>query len=292
MSVQRNIDGIYPKLSKSERRLADYLKQFPQEVVTMNVHDFAQVAQTSPATVSRFARNLSFDNYNQLKLQLAYDLSQDVDADQIIQADIQENESILSIKNKLLHDTQRSLKETVEQIRSKVVLNLVEELSKTQKIMVFGVGASNLVAQDIAQKWARLGIATSYNDDINQFLPLVVNSNNQNSLLWLVSNSGESPEAIAMAQYAKKSHIPVVTMTAFGKNTLTKYADIGLQTSHPIESSIRIAATDSLQTQLFLVNIIYYAYVSQNYTPAKLSVERSRTAIDTYKAAVKYTLKK
>lgn len=286
MTVRGNIENVKGSLSDTELQIARYILDHQSDVVNMNVHKLADESNTSASTVSRFSRHISFKNYNELKIQLSADLSLN-DKDVNLYEEIDKNESLHSIKEKLLNNAQQSIKETVDLVKQDTIDRLVDKLRSSKQIILFGVGASYLVAENIAQKWTRLGHFCVANDDLNQLLPLIVNGDKKESILWLVSNSGESPEVILAAEHAKQNKMSVITLTKLGSNTLSNLADVSIQTSQPMESSIRIAATQSLHAQFMLVDIVYYAYVSKYYDLSSKRINTSRKAVNEYKKSMK-----
>lgn len=286
MTVKGNIQSAKQDLSNLEQQIAVYVLAHPNEVLNMNVQELAAASKTSAATVSRFARRLNFSSYNKLKIQLSADLMAE-SPDAKLYEEIEQGESLYAIKTKLLNNAERSLRETVDQIKPDSVNALVEILHSTKRILLFGVGASYLVAQNIAQKWSRLGYACVASDDLNQILPLVVTTSPKDSVLWLISNSGESPEAVLAAKLSQKAGVPVITTTKIGVNALSKLSDISIQTSQPMESSVRIAATQSLHAQFMLVDIVYYTFFSRYYTQSSKNVKASRAAIEAYKQSMR-----
>lgn len=286
MTVRGNIENVKNELSSTEKQIATYILDHQSDVISMNVHTLADKSNTSASTVSRFARRLRFKNYNELKMQLSADLISNSDNPSLYE-EIYSGEDLYSIKEKLLHNAQQSINETVDLVKQDHIDNLIQSLRNSRQVVLFGVGASYLVAQNIAQKWSRLGHMCVANDDLNQVLPLIVNGDKKESILWLVSNSGESPEVILAARQAKKYGMRVVTMTRLGSNSLSKIADISIQTSQPMESSIRIAATQSLHAQFMLVDIVYYAYVSKYYNLSEKRINVSREAVSDYKKSMR-----
>ena len=77
-------------------------------------------------------------------------------------------------------------------------------IHQSDRLLVFGVGASYLAAQNIAQKWGRLGYPCHVSDDLNLFLPLAATADANRTLCWFISNSGESPEVVLAAKLAKR----------------------------------------------------------------------------------------
>jgi DNA-binding MurR/RpiR family transcriptional regulator len=52
-----------PDLHPAERKLGEFLTQFPGEIASYNAQELARLADVSKATVSRFVRRLGFENY-------------------------------------------------------------------------------------------------------------------------------------------------------------------------------------------------------------------------------------
>ncbi|WP_054677411.1 MurR/RpiR family transcriptional regulator [Lacticaseibacillus sharpeae] len=286
MSVKGNFLGAANDLAVAERRVAEYIVENPEVVLTMNVQELAAAADTSAATVSRVVRRLNFPGYNELKLQLATDISNGADADNVDDA-IRPNEELHSLKTKLLANAERSLRETVDQVHEGDLAAILPLLHGARQLLLFGVGASYLVAQNIAQKWSRLGYACTVSDDLNVFLPPAMATDPKDAVVWLVSNSGESPEAVLAAKLAQKAGLRVIATTRIGQNSLVKYADYTLQTSQPREGQHRFAATQSLHAQFMLIDIVYYYFVSRYYDESARSVNVSREAVAEYKRSLK-----
>ena len=171
------------------------------------------------------------------------------------------------------------------------VQTIIDLIHRSRQILLFGVGASYLSVQNIAQKWSRLGYACHFSDDLNLFLPVAATADPKHTLTWFISNSGESPEAVLGAKLAKKAGLPVIATTKLGSNALTHYADIVIQTSQPMEAPNRFAATQSLHAQFMLIDILYYAYVSRYYDAAKKQTDDSKAAVTAYKEFMRHGFK-
>ncbi|WP_054716386.1 MurR/RpiR family transcriptional regulator [Lacticaseibacillus manihotivorans] len=285
MSVEGNIMSIQNSLTAAEKRLADYLLAEPQQVLGMSVKALAEATDTSPASVSRFCRRLRFPGYNELKIQLSSDLN-DPSTAIAVNPEVVAGETVMEIQARLLQNAERSLHETVDQMDQSVIDQLCQALKTTSQLVCFGLSASYLVAQNIAQKWSRLGLNCIATDDVNQLLPLAVGDGAKNKVYWIISNSGESPEAVIGARMANDAGGLVVTMTTLGPNSLVTYADIPLVTSMPIEGNIRFAATQSLHAQFMLVDVIYYRYAALHFDETKQAITASRRAVNFYKKSI------
>ena len=65
--VVSQIRENYTSLSKSHRRLADYILSNPDEVAFQSINELSQATGTSPATITRFVHKLEYQGYNEFQ---------------------------------------------------------------------------------------------------------------------------------------------------------------------------------------------------------------------------------
>lgn len=281
MPIFAKIQEQQEAFSKSELKIAQFILDQPQDVLEMTAQQLARAADSSSAAVIRLCKRLKVYGFPQLKIELSADLSGG-ELSRKIQPEVRENEEISSIKERLLVNTQNSLAETVEEIDDDQIHQLSQIVARSRRLLVLGIGVSNLVAQDIAQKWGSVGTIVIAFNNVNDLLPIVANAGIEDSL-WVVDNSGETPEAIYVAQIAKERKVPIITMTKKGSNTISELGDVEIHTSQPIELPGRIAATDSLLLQFMAIDIIFYDFVSRNYESSISQLNQSAKLVKDYK---------
>ena len=281
MPIFAKIQEQQEAFSKSELKIAQFILDQPQDVLEMTAQQLARAADSSSAAVIRLCKRLKVYGFPQLKIELSADLSGG-ELSRKIQPEVRENEEISSIKERLLVNTQNSLAETVEEIDDDQIHQLSQIVARSRRLLVLGSGVSNLVAQDIAQKCGSVGTIVIAFNNVNDLLPIVANAGIEDSL-WVVDNSGETPEAIYAAQIAKERKVPIITMTKKGSNTISELGDVEIHTSQPIELPGRIAATDSLLLQFMAIDIIFYDFVSRNYESSISQLNQSAKLVKDYK---------
>jgi DNA-binding MurR/RpiR family transcriptional regulator len=62
-AVAQAVGKLYPQLSKSHRKTADYVLGNPFRAATMTIDELSEAAGISVATANRFAHALGFDGY-------------------------------------------------------------------------------------------------------------------------------------------------------------------------------------------------------------------------------------
>lgn len=269
-------------LPKSEQRIAQYILEHPEHTVNLSVSDLAEFSRSSPASVIRMTRSLGIEGYTELKLLLSGNL-QTVSSE--LYTDIQPDESIEQISRKLLVNTQHYLKETAELIgvNTETIDQITNLLIEAPTVYVYGIGASYLIANDLKQKFTRVGkhvVVTLDQHELTASLSIA----DPNSVYIGVSNSGSNSEGQTMMELASELGLVTVSMTQESNNPLRQMAQYSLLTSIVNEAPIRTGATLSLLNQMYLVDVIFYSYFTKNYEINMKKIGKTRETIEQLEA--------
>ncbi|MFD1441512.1 MurR/RpiR family transcriptional regulator [Lacticaseibacillus hegangensis] len=285
MSFKDRVEASKNHLTTAETKVADYVVKHPEHVVQLTVDQLARAAGSSAATVVRMVKKLDIDSYVGLRIMLTKDLSEE-STKKAPKLDIQANESFRSIRDKLAENDITNIQQTKDLLDAKECETAVSRLRKTRNLFVFGIGASSLAAENIYQKWSRIGVHVVKDNDMNVFLT-ELSAATTHDTLWLISNSGETPELIYLAEYAKRRGIFLITLTRFGRNQLSILADAALKTMNPMEPDIRVGATNSITGQFYVIDVVLYVYFSRTFKQSFSRVEASRKLVKDYQAKFK-----
>lgn len=96
---------------------------------------------------------------------------------------------------------------------------LTELILSANRIFIFGVGRSGLIAQTFAVRMVQMGLHVNFIGDMTT--PIL----EKNDLLILVSNTGKTMSVVKTAQIAKKIGCHVVSITSDPKSNLAKTSD-------------------------------------------------------------------
>lgn len=278
INIKRRIESVYEELTKSEKKIADFVLVKPLDVTTMTATDLATETKVSPATVIRFCKSIGIDSFTQLKLTLA---SGSTEAETVDNSDIEAHESVDSIKEKLLYNAYQSMLDTTKYLDNHEIEKAVKSLEVAPIIYAFGIGASWLVAENFMQKFNRVGQSVIAISDIHIMLATLVSAP-KNAVLLLVSNSGNTKEINNLVEVAKEHQVKTIGITQFGNNFLSKHSDIVLHTVKPKEAEFRSAATSSLHAQFIAVDTLFFTYATENYEKIKSIIEETRLEVRKY----------
>lgn len=276
MNILLSIQTKLSSLSTNERKVGQYVLANPEEIILLSTQKIAEKSGVSPATVIRFVKSIGLDGVPQLKQELSVWKSSS-QSNQDFQ-ELVANEDVDSIKNKLKTRINHMVELVNFHLSDEAIAKTAQLIADTQLIYIFGIGASYLVAQDLAQKLNRSGKTAICGDNIHAAAVLLTN-NHQKKLFIGVSDRGESVEVIDITELARKMGITTVAITGKADSTLAATANYALVSVSGENFEFRQAATVSMLAQMYLVDILYYTYVSKNYEATHEAVLNSLKVI-------------
>lgn len=261
-------------MPKKEQFLAEYIGSNTKTVIKSSIQKLSKDTGISTATIVRFCQEIGVDGFSELKLELAaLQLPQEpAEYDEI---DI--GEDVSSIKDKMATRFKSVIDITKSGIDEKTISKLVKDLNQASRILAYGVGASGLVANDLYQKFLRLGKAITYTTDFHIAATQIGNFS-PDDILILISNQGMTTEIGDLLEVGKSVGIKTVLLTAQPRTALAKKADIVLLTQDIGEPKIRSGATTSMISQLFVVDVLVFAYISRFSNKIFKNLKRSNKA--------------
>jgi Transcriptional regulators len=266
--------------SKAEKILGNYILENVQAIPALSVAELSRKSGVSQATVVRFAQNLGVDGFKGLKVELARCSMDDITNG--LYDEIAPDDGIDELKDKLVIRTQHTLETTGKGLDKQILKETVDQLVAADVIQVYGLGASNLVAEDFTQKFSRIG-TTVFNTQDTHLMTSNFLTQQHRQVILLISDSGETKETLTLARLAKKKHITVIGLTSDAKSSLAKLADIHILSSNNVpKDKIRSAATTSLISQLYVVELIYYLYLQRDYDNNVQKLKESHLLVDEF----------
>ena len=268
------IENSLPNLSKSERKVAEYIRGNPRGIIDLSVAALADACGVSDPTVVRAYKKLGFSGYEDLKLTLA---QATVSPDEIIHEEISAEDSVQAVRDKVFQSAVLALQFTRDMLEPETLAAAAQLLMNARKIVIFGLGGSAPVAMDLHHKLLRLGLnAAVYTDPHLQVI--ACNYLDERDAVFAVSHSGSSRCVVDSTQTAKHRGAKVISLTSAGKNPLSKLADISLNTNSK-ETKYRVVSIASRVAALTIADSIY-TYIAMRTDGAKsLQIEKSMESL-------------
>lgn len=247
----------------AEKGLVQCLLEKPEEVAGLSIHVLAERTYTSAATIIRLCRKLGFNGYKDFTISLNYELALRSEARKDISTEIRREDRLKDIVDKVTYRSIQALEDTRKLVDLDELQMCVDTLDQAKTIGLFGIGSSLLAARDMYLKFLRLNKPCICNDDLHSQIVCARNLSAGDAAV-IFSYSGQTREMLTCARILKEQNVAVITVTRFAENELTRLADGKLYVSAK-ELLVRTAATSSRISQLNIIDILFTAFVKNNY---------------------------
>ncbi len=267
----------YSNFTTVEKKIADYIFEVGEKMLEKSAQEVASEIGSSSAALVRFSRKLGYDGFSQLKQKLSASYAVHED-DEDYYKEVNDSETPSSIKNKLKVRVNHMVETTNAALSDDEIIAAVALIDEAESIFVFGIGASSMVAQDIFQKFSRIGKQVFFIQDAHLFVSSLSISDRKTIFIG-ISMKGETKEVIELARVVRGMEIPIIAITSREESTLGQMSDYILHSVSGEDYQMRTAATMSLMAQLYVVDILFYMFVSEHFTESYDKLEKTRDAI-------------
>ncbi|WP_443052953.1 MurR/RpiR family transcriptional regulator [Streptomyces sp. NBC_01186] len=268
-----------PSMTRSMQRVAEAVAGDPAGCAQLTVTGLAERTGTSEATVVRTSRLLGYPGYRDLRLALAgLAAQQESGAAPAVTADIAVDDPIGDVVAKLALDEQQTLADTAAALDTGQVEAAVAAMAVARRIDVYGVGASGLVSQDLAQKLLRIGMVAHAHADPHLAVTNAVQLR-AGDVALAITHSGRTVDVIEPLRVAFDRGATTIAITGRPDAEVAQYADHVLTTSTARESELRPAAMSSRTSQLLVVDCLFIGVAQRTYETAAPALSASYEAL-------------
>ncbi|WP_183577000.1 MurR/RpiR family transcriptional regulator [Paenibacillus rhizosphaerae] len=268
------IREMLAQLTPSERKVANFILENPQNMIGLSVAQLADQSGGSQAAVIRLCKSMGLKGYQELMLKVAGDLQEGAGFGY---QEIQPQDSIASIVQHVSNNNIQSIRDTLKILDVAMITKAIDVLYGAERIFFYGVGASNLVAQDAQHKFMRINKTCFSFTDTHLQLSSSATMTSRDAAVG-ISYSGETQNVVSCLKMAKEKGAATITITKYGNTPVSAQGDIPLYMTST-ENEIRVGATSSRITQLNVIDILYLGMASRDYEKSVTYLEMSREAV-------------
>lgn len=277
MSIQSRIEASASRFTPAMRRIAEALRRNPAIVRDRTISELASACNTSVASVVRFCRVLGLSGYAELRIALATELATESarfgDA-LTLGAEIAQSDSLKDMAAKVASLEMLAIDETVAAIDFRALGRIVSAIDKAQRILLFGIGASQFVAQDLHHKLFRIGRNAFLMSDTHEAWTAALLSP-PGTVALAFSHSGATADTVRYLEIARKSRAHTVAITGRADSALSHIAHDTI-VAHARESSLRAGAMVSRIAQLAIVDCLFLGLARLSYDDTIDALRRTR----------------
>ncbi len=222
------ISEHYNQLTKSEKRIANYLRKNQEESAFLAAGEIADRLGLSEATLVRFARSLGFNSYPAMRIVLQEAFRQRVTHSARLRGRLEDLRQGGDIFERLIVSEIDYLTHALETVDRQALQKAVELLRSCERIFVFGTGPSVSLVELMDIRLSRFGRQviplTSAGREILE--PLI--SINERDLLFMIGFFDVSPTQQLVLDYANEVKCPIIILTDTLGSIIGDKADVVL----------------------------------------------------------------
>ena len=207
------ISERFPQLTKSEKRIANYLNQNQDEAAFLSAGEIAERLQLSEATMVRFARTLGFDSYPAMRGALQANFRHRMTHSSRLRSRLDDLRADGDILERVVASEIDYLTEALQTLDRKAFNAAVELLRTHQRVFVFGLGPSISLVDLLEIRLTRstrqvIPLNTSGREMLEPMLLM-----NSNDLLIAIGFFNLTPSLQMVLEYANQNKTPVILLT-------------------------------------------------------------------------------
>jgi DNA-binding MurR/RpiR family transcriptional regulator len=143
LAITQRIARVLPTLTRSHRRMADYVLAHPLQTATMPIDELAATLGVSVATANRFARALDFDGYPQFRAALVLGFEATLAPVEKLRSKLEHRSTVADVFANALEEHQRNINLTRRSLDAHSCQQAVDAILNAQRIYIVGYGSSS-----------------------------------------------------------------------------------------------------------------------------------------------------
>ncbi|WP_375178811.1 MurR/RpiR family transcriptional regulator [Enterococcus rotai] len=261
MDAIKIIRQKYKNFSKVNRKIADYILKDPTLVLSLTANEIASNSGTSPASVTRFSKSLTFDSWEELKLSIATKQGAE-HAPKTIDPIVAVDDSIDTLCAKVESLLNATIEDLFELVDKQALKRSIDVIKQAETVYLMGIGSSSLTAYDLYHKFNRAGKKAVFNYDVHMQFEFL-NYSKPEDVLIAVSYSGMSKEVLIACEIAQKNQTKIIFITRNESERITKLSDEVLLVPAN-EHLLRVGAIASIASTMAVGDVLYLGSIQDD----------------------------
>ena len=281
ISCLTKIKTLYPEMTDSEKSIADFILDHPEEIYGLKIGNLAREIGVSLPTVFRFTRTLGYDGFKDFKVNLVKDMAVGLN----ISIEDMDGNSLENLTQNIFEIVEKNLKETRSLIDYDSLARAIKGIVNAKRLIFFAVSSSLSVAFDSYSKFLRAGFDCLYDSDT--YTQRIRSTQcRKGDVVIGISFSGESIEVIECLKNARENGAMAICITTFMKSTITKFADIKLFTA-PVQSYYQKIDLPSKMSLTAILDVLYLNAVLHDRKKALKYISKSEEELNKFSKIIK-----
>jgi DNA-binding MurR/RpiR family transcriptional regulator len=269
MNLKEMIHQFYHELSKSQKKVASYVMDYPGKIALASAQEIGAIIGVSETTVIRFCYSLELSGYAELQKIIRQQLlsqQSNISSYQQAKLDLEQEPQFFS---KVMEQDRVNIAETMNQISEEGYETAIERLAKAEKVYILGLrssfAAANWLAYTLGLVRANVQLIRPESEDVLQTLSQM----NEKSVVIVISFHRYVKETIQIAKLAHTQQVFIIGITDSLLAPIQPYS----QLMFPIYSTNK-SALDATAAMFSLMNAFVAGLSVKEKDSFKLRQER------------------
>lgn len=208
--LYKRIQYKIPELNQVEKNVLEYCLCMSEKIFSMTAAELASKTFTSQPTITRMAKKLGFQGYQEFKFAIKNN-------HHFEQEDVQENEQ--ASLTPLINELFQQMITTFEEMDLVQIDRAVKMLKEANRIEIFALGQSIPVAVSVNRKLHFLGKNVGHSIDWDE-LTAISKKMTEQDLAIFISHSGETVGMLNYGERLNKRNVPILSFLGQRRSTL------------------------------------------------------------------------
>lgn len=267
-TVFESIDANYASLSKTQRRIADFLRKNYDQAVFMTAGKLAEKLATSESTVVRFATAIGYNGYPHLQQNLRDSIKTILTTRQKIATQLEPESFEGSLRLSFLRDIS-DVRTTFEHLDMSMIHDIAHGIRQANHVYLLGMRSSKVLVDylDFYLSFLHENVIPFHHGVADHFDQII--NLEPGDVVIVVSFPRYAAITIDLAQIIQAQGNPIYAITDSPEAPINQYADKSIYATYSIDSFI-----DSHVAPMALINALITAVAYDNLEAADQKFKR------------------
>lgn len=275
------IIGIKSKMhqmSPAMKKLAAYIVDHFEKLDGIQIHQLAKESGVSDATITRFVKEIGYQNFQSFVLQIAKVNTNQVQSE-LSYGSIQAQDDIGTICKKVFSMNLQTITDTLSILDMNALEEAVEAIRSAKRVLIFAQGRSGVTAGSLRQRLRRLGILPSLYEDPHEGA-IASSLAEEGDVVIGISTYGRSRTVVKNMERAKNAGAVTIAVTSYDNTPLEKFSDIVLRTVNNENLSLGYEPSCATVTQMIMLDCLYIMLYMKDKEKADQYIKYSIKAVE------------
>lgn len=284
--VLHRIAAKLPYMPAALRQVGELILRDPETARLMSITTLAKTADVAESTVSRFARELDFGSYRELRLGIteaayASRVANHTPEGEYVYNGLAKDDPVDDIVRKITINSSQSLQQTAQRLDPDALEAAIQMIDDANLVTFACMGSSSIAAEEGVMRFIRAGkrCALYRDQSLQAMLATIVGAGD---LVIALSDSGRSATIVEVIRQARAHGAKTLAITSDPESPAAKSAEAVLFTSAtPSGGALYGESVAAKWGQLLVIDVLYAAFAARRFDDTLAHLQ------ETYAAGIK-----